>query len=66
MRIKDHPELRHVLFHLALAIECLHQGHPKSAEYELAQIWEQIGFQGDDEEFHEFCEQWKGGESRDG
>lgn len=54
--IKQQPELRHVIFHLALAIECLGRGHRKAALYELEQIWGLIGFHGDDEEFYQFCE----------
>lgn len=66
MRIKDHPELRHVLFHLGLAIECLHKGHPKAAEYELEQIWGLIGWDGNDEAFYRFTERgWSGGQKEE-
>lgn len=61
VRIKDHPELRHVLFHLMLAIECVADNQPQAAKYEMEQIWGLLSFDGDDEDFYRFTQCWKGG-----
>jgi len=50
MSIKEQPELRHVLAHLALAMDSLANGHPKDALYELENIHGLIFFASDEEQ----------------
>ena len=48
--IKNHPELRHVFAHLALAMDSLANGHPADAMYELQSIHGLIFFDSDEEQ----------------
>ncbi len=49
LRIKDHPELRHVLSHLHGAIDAMARGERETAQYELESIEGLIFFEDDDE-----------------
>lgn len=49
-RIKEQPELRHVLAHLHLAIDSLANGQKEDALYELASIHGLIFFASDEEQ----------------